>query len=43
MLPGDYLLLRQETQKRLHALEVDIITIKENIDFMSLAQRIDFY
>ena len=35
------LFLRQETQKRLHVLEVDIITIK-NIDLISLAERMHF-
>ena len=37
--------MRQESrkkQKRLHALEADIITI-ENIDLMYLAQRMYFY
>ena len=28
--------------KRLHVLEADIITIKENIDLLSLAQRMHF-
>ena len=29
-------------QKRLHVLEADIMTIKENIDLKSLTQRIHF-
>ena len=29
-------------KKRLHVLEADIITIKENIDLMSLAQKMHF-
>ena len=33
----------QETQKRLHVLEADIIAIKKKIDLMSLAQRMHFY
>ena len=36
------ILLRQETQKRLHVLDADIITIKKYIHFMSLAQWMHF-
>ena len=35
------LVLKQETQKRLHILEVDMITIKKTL--MSLAQGVLFY
>ena len=37
------LLLRQETQKRLRDLKADIITIKKNIELMSITQRMHFY
>ena len=37
------LVLRQETQKGLHVLEADMITIKRSIDFISLDQRMHFY
>ena len=33
----------KKNKKWLHVLEVDIITIKKNIDLMSLAQRIHFF
>ena len=36
------LLLRLETQKRLHVMEANVITITKNIDLMSLAERIHF-
>ena len=36
------LLLRQETQKILHFIEINIITIEKKKKFMSLAQRMHF-
>ena len=33
----------KKLKKRLNVLEVDIKTIKKNIDLMSLAQRMHFY
>ena len=32
----------KKTQKKLHVLEADVVTIKTNIDLMSLAQRMHF-
>ena len=32
----------KKLQKKFHVLEADIITIKKNIDLMSLAQKVHF-